>query len=248
RGGRDAGAPHARRRGARMAGMRPFSTIRYEKRGPIALVTLDRPEVLNAYDVAMRDGLGAALGAADEDPDVRVLVLRGAGPAFSSGGDVREFGTAPSPVVARIVRWRRDVWGRLVSLRAATVASVHGHAVGGGMEMAMLCDLCIAADDAGFALPETGLGMIPGVGGTQTLPRRAGVGRAPGGAPGGPGPAGGCRGPPGGPSAGGSRARPPAGWRASIRPSCRPPGGRSGRRSTSTSRAGSGLSAGSRSG
>jgi len=161
-----------------MAGMRPFSTIRYEKRGPIALLTLDRPEVLNAYDVAMRDDLDAALGAADEDPDVRVLVLRGAGPAFSSGGDVREFGTAPSPMVARIVRWRRDVWGRLVSLRAATVASVHGHAVGGGMEMAMLCDLCIAADDAGFALPETGLGMIPGVGGTQTLPRRAGVGRA----------------------------------------------------------------------
>src|SRR5204862_2176423 len=146
----------------------------YAKRGPVAVVTLDRPEVLNAYDTAMRDDLHAVLGAANDDPEVRAVVLRGAGPAFSTGGDVREFGTAPSPAVARIVRWRRDVWGRLVSLRAATVAAVHGYAVGGGMEMALLCDLCVAADDARFALPETGLGMIPGVGGTQTLPRKAG--------------------------------------------------------------------------
>ena len=158
--------------------MRPFATIRYEKRGAVAVVTLDRPEVLNAYDVGMRDDLFAALGAADDDPEVRALVLRGSGPAFSSGGDVREFGTAPSPSVARAVRWQRDVWGRLLALRAGTVAAVHGWAVGGGMEMALLCDLRVAADDARFALPETGLGMIPGVGGTQTLPRSAGLGRA----------------------------------------------------------------------
>jgi len=158
--------------------MRPFSTLRYEKRGVIAVVTLDRPAKLNAYNVAMRDDLYAALGAADEDPGVRVLVLRGRGSAFSTGGDVSEFGTAPSPLVARFVRWRRDVWGRLLDLRAATIAAVHGYAVGGGMEMALCCDVCLAADDARFALPETGLGMIPGVGGTQTLPRRAGVARA----------------------------------------------------------------------
>jgi enoyl-CoA hydratase/carnithine racemase len=118
------------------------------------------------------------LGAADEDPEVRALVLRGAGPAFSTGGDVSEFGTAPSPLVARAVRWRRDVWGRLLGLRAATVAAVHGFAVGGGLEMALLCDLCVAATDARFALPETGLGMIPGVAGTQTAVRRTGIGRA----------------------------------------------------------------------
>jgi enoyl-CoA hydratase/carnithine racemase len=162
----------------RVAGVRPFATLRYEKRGPVAIVTLDRPEVLNAYNVAMRDDLFAALGAADEDTAVRALVLRGRGRAFSSGGDIAEFGTAPSPFVARAVRWRRDVWGRLLDLRAATVAAVHGHAFGGGMEMALLCDLCVAAEDARFALPETGLGMIPGVGGTQTLPRRAGAARA----------------------------------------------------------------------
>jgi enoyl-CoA hydratase len=161
-----------------MAGVRPFATLRYEKRGAVAWVTLDRPETLNAYDVAMRDDLFAVLGAADDDPGVRVLVLRGRGRAFSTGGDLREFGSAPSPTVARLVRWQRDVWGRLLALRAATVAAVHGFAVGGGMEMALLCDLCLAADTARFGLPETGLGMIPGVGGTQTLPRRAGVARA----------------------------------------------------------------------
>ena len=161
-----------------MAHVRAFATITYAKRGAVALVTLDRPEKRNAYNVAMRDDLWTVLGAVNDDPEVRAVVLAGNGPAFSTGGDVSEFGSAPSPFVARDVRWRRDVWGRLLDLRAATIAAVHGYAVGGGMEMAMLCDLVIAADDARFALPETGLGMIPGVGGTQTLPRRVGVGRA----------------------------------------------------------------------
>jgi enoyl-CoA hydratase/carnithine racemase len=161
-----------------VARVRAFATIDYAKRGAVALVTLDRPERRNAYNVAMRDDLWAVLGAVNDDPDVRAVVLAGNGPAFSTGGDVSEFGSAPSPMIARDVRWRRDVWGRLLDLRAATVAAVHGYAVGGGMEMAMLCDLVVAADDARFALPETGLGMIPGVGGTQTLPRRVGVGRA----------------------------------------------------------------------
>jgi enoyl-CoA hydratase/carnithine racemase len=161
-----------------VAGVRPWATLRYETRGPVAIVSLDRPECLNAYSVAMRDDLDAVLAAADADPALRVVVLRGCGPAFSTGGDLREFGSAPSPLVARRVRWQRDVWGRLLAMRAITLAAVHGLAVGGGMEMALLCDVCLAADDARFALPETGRGMIPGVGGTQTLPRRLGVGRA----------------------------------------------------------------------
>lgn len=161
-----------------MARVRPFETLRWVRRGPVALVTLDRPDCLNAYDTAMRDDLHAALAVVDADPGVRVLVLRGRGPAFSSGGDLREFGSAPSPVAARAARWRRDVWGGLLGVRAATIAAVHGLAVGGGMEMALLCDLCVAARDARFALPETARAMIPGVGATQTLPRRLGVGRA----------------------------------------------------------------------
>jgi enoyl-CoA hydratase len=155
-----------------------YETIRFVTRGPIAVVTLHRPETLNAYNVAMRDELFEVLAAVDEDPALRVLVLRGAGRAFSTGGDLREFGSAPSPVVARAVRFQRDVWGRLLALRAATIAAVHGLAVGGGLEMALLCDLRIAATTARFALPETGLGMIPGVAGTQTLPRAIGLARA----------------------------------------------------------------------
>src|SRR5262249_51523030 len=164
--------------GDRVARVRPYATLRYDTRGAVATVTLDRPEVLNAYNMAMRDDLHAVLAAADADPAIRVLVLRGRGPAFSTGGDLREFGSAPSPFIARQVRWQRDVWGQLLRLRAITLAAVHSLAVGGGMEMALLCDLCIAAADASFALPETGRGMIPGVAGTQTLPRRVGVGRA----------------------------------------------------------------------
>jgi hypothetical protein len=142
--------------------VRDWATLRYETRGPVAIVSLDRPECLNAYSVAMRDDLHAVLAAADADPGGRVVVLRGRGPAFSTGGDLREFGSAPSPLIARQVRWQRDVWGQLLGLRAISLAAVHGLAVGGGMEIALLCDVCLAADDARFALPETSRGMIPG--------------------------------------------------------------------------------------
>ena len=148
------------------------SAVLYEKRNGIAWVTLNRPDKYNAYNVDMRDALYETLSAIHEDPEVRAMVLRGAGQAFSTGGDVSEFGQAPSPVAARWIRFRRDVWGRLKSLPIPTVAAVHGFTVGGGMEMALLCDVAIAADNARFCLPETGLGMVPGVAGTQTAPRR----------------------------------------------------------------------------
>ncbi len=152
--------------------------VLYEKHGPVAIVSLNRPNVLNAYNVAMRDALFEALQAVRDDGDVRTMVLRGNGPAFSTGGDVSEFGSAPSPVAAREVRWHRDVWGLLQTLPKPTIAAVHGFTVGGGLEMALLCDLCVAADDARFAYPETGLAMVPGVAGTQTTPRAVGLVRA----------------------------------------------------------------------
>jgi len=154
-----------------------FSTVRFERRGTIAWVTLNRPAQLNAYNLAMRDDLDQIFDALHDDPEVRAMVLAGAGRAFSTGGDVSEFGSAPSPIVARWVRFRRDVWGKLAALQIPTVAAVHGFTVGGGLEMALLCDIAIAADDTRLCLPETGLGMIPGVAGTQTLARRAGLGR-----------------------------------------------------------------------
>jgi enoyl-CoA hydratase/carnithine racemase len=159
---------------ARTAG----APVIFSKAGPVAVITLNRPRWLNAYNVAMRDALHETLQAVRDDSEVRAAVLRGNGRAFCTGGDVREFGTAPSPVVARAVRWQRDVWGLLRSLPKPTIAAVHGYTVGGGLEMALLCDLCIAAPDARFAYPETGLGMIPGVGGTQTTPRLIGMGQA----------------------------------------------------------------------
>jgi enoyl-CoA hydratase/carnithine racemase len=149
-----------------------FDTVIYERRGSVAWIILNRPDQLNAYNVAMRDDLFQVLSAVHEDPEVRAMVLAGAGPSFSTGGDVSEFGQAPSPVAARWIRFRRDVWGRLSSLTVPTVAACHGFTVGGGLEMALLCDVAIAADDTRFCLPETGLGMIPGVAGTQTAPRR----------------------------------------------------------------------------
>ena len=155
-----------------------MSAVIYQKEDSLAIVSLNRPTVFNAYNVEMRDGLYEALQAVGDDPEVRVMILRGEGPAFSTGGDVSEFGSAPSPVGARAIRWRRDVWGTLLSLPQPTIAAVHGFTVGGGMEMALLCDVCIAAHDTVFFLPETGLGMIPGVAGTQTAPRAIGLGRA----------------------------------------------------------------------
>ena len=156
----------------------PFPTLLYEKRGPVARLSLNRPQRLNAYNLQMRDDCWQALTAVRDDPEVRALLLTGEGRAFCAGADLTEFGSAPSLAAARRVRWQRDVWGLLLRLPQPVVAAVHGHCVGSGVELALLCDLCIAADDAQFALPETQLGMIPAAGGTQTLPRAIGPSRA----------------------------------------------------------------------
>ncbi len=147
------------------------STIIFEKTGGIARLTLNRPAVLNALNLEMRDELWDALTAFRDDPDARVLILRGEGKAFSAGADISDFGTAPSLTEARRARRERDVWDLLLHLPKPTIAAVHGYALGAGCEMSLLCDLRIAADDASFGLPEVALGYIPSAGGTQTLPR-----------------------------------------------------------------------------
>lgn len=157
----------------------PFETVHYEKRGPVAYVTLNRPHVINAYDLQMRDDLWEVLGAVALDPDVRALVLRGAGErGFCAGADLAQFGTAPSQAAARAARWERDVFGRLRDLPAPTVAALHGHVIGSGVELALLCDLRIAADDAVFSMPETRYGLIAAAGGTGSLPRAVRPGAA----------------------------------------------------------------------
>lgn len=158
--------------------MRPFETIVYEKEGPVAHISLDRPGVLNAYNIQMRDDFSEALRAVADDPDVRVLLITGEGRAFCAGADLTEFGTAPSLAIARQVRWLRDVWGQMIDLEIPVVAAVHGYCIGSGLEIALLCDIRMAAEDTVFAMPEVKLGMIPAAGGTQTLPRQTGASSA----------------------------------------------------------------------
>ncbi len=157
----------------------PFETVLYEKGGSVAHVVLNRPVALNAFNIQMRDDLWEVLAAVEADPEVRAVLLSGAGErAFCAGADLHEFGTALSQDAARRARLARDVFGRLARLPKPAVAALHGHVIGSGMELALLCDIRIASDDATFQMPETSLGLIPAAGGTQTLPWVAGRGRA----------------------------------------------------------------------
>ena len=159
--------------------MSAFETLIFEKRGDVAHVTLNRPEVLNIHNVQMRDDMFEVLSAIKSDTEIRVAVFSGAGEkAFCAGADLSEFLTSPPPVAAREVRLDRDLWGLFLSIPQPLIAAVHGYVLGSGLEMALCCDLRIAADNARFGLPEIGLGMIPAAGGTQTLPRMAGLGQA----------------------------------------------------------------------
>jgi enoyl-CoA hydratase/carnithine racemase len=159
--------------------MNPFQTVIYDKQGEVAWLTLNRPDVLNAVNLQMRDELWTIMEAARDDPDLRVLIIKGAGErAFSAGADISEFGTAPSVVEARRARRERDLWGLMLSLPLSLVAAIHGFALGAGCEMSMCCDFRVASDDARFGLPEVSLGYIPSAGGTQLLPRTVSPGVA----------------------------------------------------------------------
>jgi len=159
--------------------MTVFETIIYEKGGGAAYITLNRPKALNAYNVRMRDELYEALGAVKDDPEVRVVILEGAGEkAFCAGADLTEFLTAPPPVFARQARFARDVWGLFLSIEQPVIAALHGYVLGSGIEMALCSDIRLASDDARFGMPETGLGIIPAAGGSQTLPRTIGAAAA----------------------------------------------------------------------
>lgn len=151
--------------------MSDFETLLYSKEGPVAHISLNRPEVLNAYNIQMRDDLSVALTAVQDDPEVRTLLITGQGRGFCAGADLTEFGTSPSQTVARQVRWERDVWGQLLSLSIPVVAAIHGYCIGSGVEITLFCDIRIASRDTVFAMPEVQLGMIPAAGGTQTLSR-----------------------------------------------------------------------------
>jgi enoyl-CoA hydratase len=156
-----------------------FKTLIFEKEEAIAHIILNRPQVLNVYNIQMRDDFIQILRAIREDSEIRVVLLHGAGEkAFCAGADLSEFLTAPSPVIARKVRWLRDVWGLFLCIPQPLIVLLHGYILGSGIEMALCCDIRIASEEAVFGLPEVALGLIPAAGGTQTLPRHIGQGRA----------------------------------------------------------------------
>ena len=157
--------------------MSNFETVLYEKKDGIAYITLNRPQALNVYNIQMRDELYQVFGTLYDDEDARVVILKGAGEkAFCAGADLSEFLTAPSPIIARQVRWERDIWGVFLNVPQPVIAALHGYVLGSGIEMALCSDLRLASENVQFGLPEVALGIIPAAGATQTLPRT--IGRA----------------------------------------------------------------------
>jgi enoyl-CoA hydratase len=143
----------------------------------VALITLDRPEVLNALDSETMRELVEALERLDLDSDVRAIVITGAGErAFAAGADIKEMAEA-TPVSLTVANSFAR-WERIRRIRKPIVAAVRGYALGGGCELAMACDLIVAAEDAVFGQPEIRIGVIPGAGGTQRLTRALGKAKA----------------------------------------------------------------------
>jgi enoyl-CoA hydratase/carnithine racemase len=153
--------------------------VLYEKRGGIAYVTLNRPKVLNALDAATWADLRSAFEDARADSSVRGVILTGAGDrAFIAGADISELAHVDAYEAEESSRFGQDVLNLVENLGKPVIAAVNGFALGGGCETAMACTIRIAAEHAKFGQPEVQLGLLPGGGGTQRLPRLVGKGRA----------------------------------------------------------------------
>ena len=153
--------------------------VLFEKRDGIAWLTLNRPAAYNAINLEARDELWTLLEVIALDPEIGVVIFKGAGDrAFSSGADLTDFGTSPSFVEARRGRRELDLWDRLAFFDKPLIAAVQGYALGAGCELSLYCDFRIASEDARIGLPEVTLGYLPTAGGTQTAPRALGLGRA----------------------------------------------------------------------
>jgi enoyl-CoA hydratase len=154
-----------------------LANIRLEKLPPLAIVTLDRPNVLNAINAATIKELDSAFYDLAEDAAIRVILLTGAGSrAFAAGADIRELAALTAEEGKAFAQRGQGVFRTIETLGKPVIACIRGFALGGGCELAMACTLRIAADDARFGQPEVKLGVIPGYGGTQRLPRLVGRG------------------------------------------------------------------------
>ena len=157
-----------------------FKNIVYTKEKGIAKITINRPEVRNALNQATRWEIREAIEAIKKDKDVRVVIITGAGDkAFIAGADITEFKDAtPAIMEERASTTGQQLFNDVEGLPMPVIAMVNGYCLGGGCEMAMACDIRIASENARFGQPEINVGIIPGAGGTQRLPRLVGWGRA----------------------------------------------------------------------
>jgi Enoyl-CoA hydratase/carnithine racemase len=153
-----------------------YSTILVETRGKVGLITLNRPEALNALNSELLREMNEALDGFDRDPSIGCIVITGSQKAFAAGADIKEMANLTYPGT-----YLDDYfagWDRVASRRKPMIAAVAGYALGGGCELAMMCDFIIAADNARFGQPEIKLGVMPGMGGTQRLTRLIGRAKA----------------------------------------------------------------------
>lgn len=162
------------RRGAVTHRTGPGPAVLLRRIGSELHVTLNRPHVRNAVDAALRDGLIDAFATVTADPTIRRAVVTGHGPSFCSGGDLSEFGTSPDPVTAHHVRTARSAGSWLARCARRTTVDVHGSCIGAGVEIAAFAGWVRATPDTTCTLPELSMGLVPGAGGTVSIPRRIG--------------------------------------------------------------------------
>ena len=156
--------------------MSGYDTILTETRGRVLLITLNRPKALNAIDAALTREVIAAATQADADPRIGCIVITGSAKAFAAGADIKEMQHATYTEMYAGDRF--SDWDRFTALRTPIIAAVAGYALGGGCELAMMCDFILAADTAQFGQPEITLGVMPGIGGSQRLTRFVGKSKA----------------------------------------------------------------------
>ena len=149
-----------------------YENVLLDRDGPVGIVTLNRPKVLNALSPALVGELNDALSRLDADPQVRGAVLTGGPRVFAAGADIGDM-SERSPI-EQLQRDQTGRWGPVAAFTKPLIAAVNGYALGGGCELALMCDLIVAGDSARFGQPEINLGIIPGAGGTQRWPRTVG--------------------------------------------------------------------------
>ena len=156
-----------------------YQTLIYEKKEKIGVLTINRPDRMNAISNELTSELKKFLDEIENDDELRVLVITGAGDkAFVAGADINELVDRDALIGRRVSRQRQEIFSRIENLHVPAIAAINGYALGGGLELALACSIRVCSDKAQFGAPEVKLGIIPGDGGTQRLPRLVGLGRA----------------------------------------------------------------------